>query len=145
MQQWRFQHISSKFLSICSCANTASLKSLFLSPGTKFIDMFIEKTILCFFSPNQPEEGVLILHLDSLLSVFFLFDLSVLHLRNQNYAPCSRYHCLLLPGTIASHEILLQGFKFHWDPSIMKGDSSYLDPAHNFEFWFLFHNISFHS
>lgn len=74
------------------------------------------------FSPNQPEEGVLILHLDSLLSLFFLFNLSVLHLRNQNCTPCSRYHCLLLPGTIACYEILLQDFKFHWDLSVMKGE-----------------------
>lgn len=62
---------------------------------------------MLFFS-NQPEENVLISHLDSFLSVFFLFNFSVLHLRNQNCTPCSRYPCLLLPGTIACYEILLQ-------------------------------------
>lgn len=68
----------------------------------------------------------------NLLSVFFLFNWTVLHLRNQNCIPCSRYHCLLLPGTIACYEILLHDFKFLWDLSFMKRDSSYLDfPSQN--------------
>lgn len=147
MHWWSFQHIFNKFISICSCANTVSLKSLFYPPGANFIDMFIEKNPnLMLFFPNQLEDSVLISHLDCLLSVFFLFNLSILHLRNQNCTPCSRYHCLLLPDTIACCEILLQDFKFHWNLSVMKGDSSYLDfPAHSFEFWFPFHNVIFHS
>lgn len=68
----------------------------------------------------------------SLLSVFFLFNLTVLHLRNQNCIPCPRYHCLLLPGTIARYEILLHDIKFLWELSFMKRVSSYLDfPSQN--------------